>query len=198
LHPTLTTVLTTTWAAFSGKRRLHHRRETQRFRLFKPHIRRWRHRATHTYRSSRKSARSGDELLEPSRYGVATIPSANVWRSPAPYPLRPSRFFDMLTGAVLESGRWEKWLQPDEPEDFDQLSAERRHWLVTSGARYVWTDPRVIEARSLLYDNLTSVMTDPDGWVVERIATSIERYVRAFNLFGSAGLLATNAADKGT
>jgi hypothetical protein len=148
--------------------------------------------------SSRKSARSGDELLEPSRYGVATIPSANVWRSPAPYPLRPSRFFDVLTGAVLESGRWEKWLQPDEPEDFDQLSAERRHWLVTSGARYVWTDPRVIEARSLLYDNLTSVMTDPDGWVVERIATSIERYVRAFNLFGSAGLLATNAADKGT
>src|SRR5215212_11839619 len=34
--------------------------------------------------SSRKSARSGDELLEPSRYGVATIPSANVvpWSSP--------------------------------------------------------------------------------------------------------------------
>ena len=113
-------------------------------------------------------------------------------------PVTPSRFFDVLTGAVLESGRWGKWLQPDEPEDFDQLSAERRHWLVTSGARYVWTDPQVIEARSLLYDNLTSVMTDPHGWVVERIATSIERYVRAFNLFGSAGLLATNAADKGT
>jgi D-tagatose-1,6-bisphosphate aldolase subunit GatZ/KbaZ len=113
-------------------------------------------------------------------------------------PVTPSRFFDVLTGAVLESGRWEKWLQPDEPEDFDQLSAERSHWLVTSGARYVWTDPRVIEARSLLYDNLTSVMIDPHGWVVERIATSIERYVRAFNLFGSAGLLATNAADKGS
>jgi len=39
---------------------------------------------TTTIGSSRKSAKSGDEPLEPSRYGVATIPSANVvpWSSP--------------------------------------------------------------------------------------------------------------------
>ena len=66
------------------------------------------------------------------------------------------------------------------------LSAERQRWLVTSGARYVWTQPQVVESRSRLYENLTPVMGDPHGWVVGRIAASIEKYVRAFNLFGSA------------
>jgi hypothetical protein len=32
-------------------------------------------------------------------------------------------------------------------------------------------------------------MGDPHGWVVDRIAAPIEKYVRAFNLFGSAQLL---------
>jgi D-tagatose-1,6-bisphosphate aldolase subunit GatZ/KbaZ len=66
------------------------------------------------------------------------------------------------------------------------LSAERQRWLVTSGARFVWTQPQVVESRSRLYENLTPVMGDPQGWVVDRMAASIEKYVRAFNLFGSA------------
>ena len=104
-------------------------------------------------------------------------------------PFTPSQFFEALANAVLESGRWRKWLQPEEPEEFDELSAERRHWLVTSGARYVWTEPSVAEARSRLYGNLERVMDNPHGWVVNRIAMSIEKYVWAFNLFGSARLL---------
>jgi D-tagatose-1,6-bisphosphate aldolase subunit GatZ/KbaZ len=103
--------------------------------------------------------------------------------------LTPSRFYEALTQAVVGSGRWRKWLQSDEPEEFDKLSAERQRWLVTSGARYVWTQPQVVESRSRLYENLTPVMGDPHGWVVDRIAASIEKYVRAFNLFGSAELL---------
>ena len=55
-----------------------------------------------------------------------------------------------------------------------------------SGARYVWTQPQVVESRSRLYENRTPVMGDPQGWVVDRMAASIEMYVRAFNLFGSA------------
>jgi len=74
----------------------------------------------------------------------------------------------------------------DEPEEFDKLSAERQRWLVTSGARYVWTQPQVVESRSRFYENLTPVMGDPHGWVIDRIAASIEKYARAFNLFGSA------------
>jgi D-tagatose-1,6-bisphosphate aldolase subunit GatZ/KbaZ len=105
-------------------------------------------------------------------------------------PFAPSQFFEALTTAVLESGRWRKWLQPEEPEEFDELDAERRYWLVTSGARYVWTEPSVAEARSRLYRNLGRVMDNPHGWVVNRIAMSIEKYVWAFNLFGSDRLLA--------
>jgi D-tagatose-1,6-bisphosphate aldolase subunit GatZ/KbaZ len=105
-------------------------------------------------------------------------------------PFAPSQLFEALTAAVLESGRWRKWLQPEEPEEFDELDAERRYWLVTSGARYVWTEPSVAEARSRLYRNFGRVMDDPHGWVVNRIAMSIEKYVWAFNLFGSDRLLA--------
>lgn len=104
-------------------------------------------------------------------------------------PLTPSRFFEALTRAVVDSRRWRKWLQPDEPEEFDELSAERRRWLVTSGARYVWTEPPVVQARCRLYENLRPVMEDPHRWVVERVAASIEHYVSAFYLFGSTKLL---------
>jgi D-tagatose-1,6-bisphosphate aldolase subunit GatZ/KbaZ len=111
--------------------------------------------------------------------------------------LTPSRFFEALTEAVVGSGRWSKWLQPGEPEEFEKLSAERRRWLVTSGARYVWTQPQVVESRSRLYENLTPVMGHPHGWVVGRIAASIEKYVRAFNLFGSAELLGLSTVHMG-
>jgi D-tagatose-1,6-bisphosphate aldolase subunit GatZ/KbaZ len=103
--------------------------------------------------------------------------------------IAPSGFFEALTRAVLDSGRWRKWIQADEPEDFEGLTPERRDWLVTTGARYVWTEAPVVEARSRLYENLEPVMGDPHGWVVERIAASVEKYVRAFDLFGSERLL---------
>lgn len=35
----------------------------------------------------------------------------------------PSRFFEPLTDAVLESGRWRKWLRSDEPNDFEKLTS---------------------------------------------------------------------------
>ncbi len=110
--------------------------------------------------------------------------------------ITPSLFYESLTAAVVESERWRKWLHPGEPEEFEKLAGQRREWLVTSGARYVWTVPAVVEARERLYDNLRPVMGDPHGWVVERIATSIENYVKAFRLFGSVELLETGEAKK--
>lgn len=106
----------------------------------------------------------------------------------------PSGFFKALTEAVVESGRWRKWIEPGEPEKFGALSPERQRWLVTSGARYVWTQATVLKARSRLYSNLAPVMRDPHGWVVERIAEPIEEYVRAFNLFGLAEESTVNRA----
>jgi tagatose-1,6-bisphosphate aldolase non-catalytic subunit AgaZ/GatZ len=113
-------------------------------------------------------------------------------------PLESSQFFEALTGAVVESGRWRKWLQPDEPDEFEQLSAERRHWLVTSGARYVWTQQSVVEARSRLYGNLAPILKDAHGWIVDHIAASIEAYVRAFKLFGATHLFASTAEQMPT
>jgi tagatose-1,6-bisphosphate aldolase non-catalytic subunit AgaZ/GatZ len=95
-----------------------------------------------------------------------------------------------LEQAVLDSGRWRKWLQPEEVGlEFGALSAQRRAWLVQTGARYIWSDLAVRAARSALYANLAEVMPTPHSYVVDRIAASIDRYVNAFGLFDAATAL---------
>jgi D-tagatose-1,6-bisphosphate aldolase subunit GatZ/KbaZ len=125
---------------------------------------------------------------------------------------RASGFMAVLEQAVYDSGRWQKWLQPDEYLDsthgrggknqgerggastdvrrvWNELSEERRAWLTQTGARYVWTAPPVLVARRALYDNLSSIIPDPHQWVVDRIAQCMEKYVVAFHLFDSLELL---------
>jgi len=97
-----------------------------------------------------------------------------------------SGFEKALETAVAASGRWKKWLIPDEiGRGFDELEPARRGWLVATGARYIWTDPRVLAARGRLYDNLRPAIPDPHALVIDHIAASIRTYVRAFNLSGS-------------
>jgi len=103
----------------------------------------------------------------------------------------PSGFQEALRTAVLESNRWQKWLLPDEVgRGFDQLVPARQEWLVATGARYIWTDPRVVAARQRLYDHLRPALPDPHRFVVERIAQNVQVYVDAFNLKDSAEILA--------
>ena len=103
--------------------------------------------------------------------------------------LEASRFLQVLEDAVVESGRWKKWLQPDEEgQTFATLSADRRAWLTQTGARYVWAEESVRTARQRLYDNLRPILSDPNQYVVERIAAAIDRYITAFNLFDSLTL----------
>jgi hypothetical protein len=90
---------------------------------------------------------------------------------------------------VVESGRWTKWLHPDEEEQpFDALAADRQQWLIRTGSRYIWTDPRVQKARRQLYANVSSYR-DADAYVVWRIKTAILSYFHAFNLIGLNRLL---------
>jgi len=110
--------------------------------------------------------------------------------------LSRSGFGEVLKTAVVESNRWQKWLTPDEiGHDFDELALSRQEWLLATGARYVWTDPRVLAAREQLYDNLRlqrsarSALPDPNGFVVDRIAQNVQEYVDAFNLKDSLPLL---------
>jgi hypothetical protein len=65
--------------------------------------------------------------------------------------------------------------------EFSDLSEDRREWLVRTGCRYIWTAPNVVEARHVLYDNLSGYR-DADAFVVWRIKRSILKYYHAFNL----------------
>jgi len=104
--------------------------------------------------------------------------------------LTPARFIDTLEQAVDASGRWRKWLQPqEEGRALHELPAERRLWLVQTGARYVWADPSVQAARRTIYEHLSLVTPEPHAFVVAEVARSIERYVDAFGLYDSMTLL---------
>lgn len=103
--------------------------------------------------------------------------------------IEPSGFMEALQQAVLDSGRWRKWLLPDEVgKPFAELSPARREWLVQTGSRYVWTVPAVVSARKVLYANLSAVFPDPHRFVVDRVAEVIDRYVVAFHLFDALTL----------
>ncbi len=100
--------------------------------------------------------------------------------------MAPSGFMQALEQAVVESGRWRKWLQPgEEGREFAELNPERRAWLAQTGARYIWTQPGVLAARERLYANLRVAMNEPHAYVVRRIQAAIDRYINAFHLFDS-------------
>lgn len=111
-------------------------------------------------------------------------------RSVRPRPAASSGALAAIEQTVVGSGRWRKWLQPEETSaEFAELPAERRRWLIKTGARYIWTDPRVVQARRRLYENLRPALDDPHGLLVERIAQRIEKYLRAFGLIDSLEVL---------
>jgi tagatose-1,6-bisphosphate aldolase non-catalytic subunit AgaZ/GatZ len=101
--------------------------------------------------------------------------------------LELSHFMERLREAVIASDRWMKWLQAAEKGvEFDALAPARQEWLVQTGARYIWTQPVVVSARSQLYQNLLRVMDDPHTAVVDRIGRAVEKYIRKFNLMEAA------------
>lgn len=86
-----------------------------------------------------------------------------------------------LRDALVASGRWKKWLRPEERgKAFGDLSAERQQWLLRTGSRYIWTAPDVEAARARLYDNLAGHY-DADAYVLWRIKRAILKYYHAFN-----------------
>jgi tagatose-1,6-bisphosphate aldolase non-catalytic subunit AgaZ/GatZ len=97
-----------------------------------------------------------------------------------------SGLMDALTAAVVASGRWEKWRQPDEEgKSFDELSPERQGWLVRTGCRYIWAQPEVVAARQRLYANLEAAGEPGEEVVLRAIADVMHRYYRAFGLTGT-------------
>jgi tagatose-1,6-bisphosphate aldolase non-catalytic subunit AgaZ/GatZ len=104
--------------------------------------------------------------------------------------IKLSHFMHTLEQAVVDSGRWKKWLEPAEKgKEFNRLAPDRRTWLVETGARYIWTNPAVEAARQKLYNNLYAIMPDPHEFVVDRIVGAMDKYVEAFNLMDLLGHL---------
>jgi D-tagatose-1,6-bisphosphate aldolase subunit GatZ/KbaZ len=105
-----------------------------------------------------------------------------TWQAEQP-GLEHSHFMEELKQAVIDSGRWMKWLQPAEKDlSFTALSFDRQEWLIQTGSRYIWTTPRVVAARQLLYENVKPMISEPHRYVVDAIGWVIERYIRKFNL----------------
>ena len=97
----------------------------------------------------------------------------------------PSQMGLALQNAVVESGRWKKWLSKDEiGKSFSELSQDRQDWLVQTGCRYIWTQDSVHQARKQLYVNLEKQGLDAHKIVIDRISDSIFGYYKAFNLIG--------------
>lgn len=92
-----------------------------------------------------------------------------------------SRIKDVLWRLVYESNRWKKWLQDDE-EDFNELTYERRDWLVKTGCRYIWQHPEALVARYRLYENLKRYGIEAEEVVLSRIERDMDKYYYAFNL----------------
>jgi tagatose-1,6-bisphosphate aldolase non-catalytic subunit AgaZ/GatZ len=107
-----------------------------------------------------------------------------------PFMDNPSNFIKTLQAVVVESGRWKKWLQPNEVDlDFMRLPEMRKEWLLQTCSRYFWTDTRVKMARGILYNNLAPRMNNPHGYVVDRIMRVVNKYIKAFNLQDSIDIL---------
>lgn len=92
-----------------------------------------------------------------------------------------SEFRKTLEKAIIDSGRWKKWLKPGE-KDLFSINTVRKDLILKTSARYVWSNPAVVAAQIQLYKNLENNGYDPENWILLRIESSIDKYFRAFNL----------------
>jgi len=105
---------------------------------------------------------------------------------------------DALRSAVVESGRWQKWLHPEEQgRSFTDLLDDRQRWLINTGSRYVWADPDVAAARARLYENVAPYR-DAEAYVLWRLKTAILHYMHAFNLIGLTDRLLDTLSEDGS
>lgn len=115
--------------------------------------------------------------------------------------LEPSNLLDILESAVVGSGRWRKWLLPDEQGlSFHELPPSRQAWLIRTGCRYVWHQQDVQRARATLYRNLQGHGEDPTLQVADALRVAVMRYLDAFRLCGTLSTIerALATADAAT
>ena len=152
-----------------------------------------------------------DDVAAPEAYPISGMGGANVGPGLSAVEVdavrqlvqlehrlnRDSGLIDALRRAVVDSGRWRKWLSDEEEgRAFSELSDDRQAWLVSTGSRYVWTTPAVEAARSTLYENVSDYRT-PTVYVQWRLKTAILHYMHAFNLIDLTDRLMAALSENG-
>ncbi|UCC69182.1 MAG: class II D-tagatose-bisphosphate aldolase, non-catalytic subunit, partial [Armatimonadota bacterium] len=128
-------------------------------------------------------ANVGPEFTEAEYEGLEELVAREKELAAAGKVGEVSGMMKALRQAVVASGRWEKWRQPEEEgKGFEELSQERQGWLVRTGCRYVWAKPKVVAARGKLYANMEAAGEKGEEVVLRRIAQVIGKYYRAFGL----------------
>jgi tagatose-1,6-bisphosphate aldolase non-catalytic subunit AgaZ/GatZ len=131
------------------------------------------------------AANVGPEFSEQEYEGLMTLEAMEAARIADGHIGWRGGLEEALRQAVVDSGRWRKWLLPGENgRSFDGLSPERQAWLARTGARYVWTRPPVVAARERLYENMRTQGVAPEAVVRIAIERSMDRYFHAFGLTG--------------
>jgi len=103
---------------------------------------------------------------------------------------RPAPMKNALREAVINSGRWRKWLhQGESSDDFSENSPDRQEWLIRTCCRYIWEDPQVVTVRTRLYQNLAMQGIEAASIVESKIESAMDRYFYEFNLTGLNDLL---------
>jgi D-tagatose-1,6-bisphosphate aldolase subunit GatZ/KbaZ len=90
---------------------------------------------------------------------------------------------DILWQAVIQSGRWKKWLlEGESANNFYENSPDRQLWLIKTGCRYIWENPLVLAARAKLYRNLKMNGIDAEEVLLLHIEKAMDKYFHKFNL----------------
>jgi tagatose-1,6-bisphosphate aldolase non-catalytic subunit AgaZ/GatZ len=126
--------------------------------------------------------REYDALLELERIHSGLLIEGKTGRR---VPIR-----ELLKQAVVDSGRWRKWIRPGENrENFYTNDPERQEWLIKTGCRYIWEKPEIVAARHHVYENLRLQGIDAESIVEAHIGRAMDKYFAAFNLAGLNNLL---------
>ncbi len=96
----------------------------------------------------------------------------------------------ILHNSVVQSGRWKKWLQPEEYFlEFGNLLPERQQWMISTCCRYIWQNAEVLSSRAQLYSNLESLGIHAEEIVLSNIESAMDKYFSSFNLKNLNNLL---------
>jgi tagatose-1,6-bisphosphate aldolase non-catalytic subunit AgaZ/GatZ len=96
---------------------------------------------------------------------------------------KPADIKKILWSAVIDSGRWTKWMNEDEnPNDFYANDKGRQEWLIKTGCRYIWQNPEVVATRFDLFQNLESNGIKAEKILLSHIEKAMDKYFYNFNL----------------